>query len=86
MASRPANRLSKLISSLHKKLPSALHQPAQTLAFNSQVPRARGRCVAACAPVQGPDVISTLLNCIRRSSMRAPAAFGSKKWATMKLS
>ena len=34
---RPANRLSKLISSLHKKLPAALHQPAQTLAFNSQV-------------------------------------------------
>jgi hypothetical protein len=59
MASRPANRLSKLISSLQKKLPSALHQPAQTLAFNSQVPRARGRHVAACARVQGPGVIST---------------------------
>ena len=37
MAGRPANRLSKLISSLHKKLPGVLHQPAQTLAFNSQV-------------------------------------------------
>ena len=37
MATRKANKLSSLISSLHKKLPGALHQPAQTLAFNSQV-------------------------------------------------
>jgi hypothetical protein len=36
MATRKANKLSKLISSLHQKLPSVLHQPAQTLAFNSQ--------------------------------------------------
>ena len=36
MVTRKANKLSKLISSLHQKLPSMLHQPAQTLAFNSQ--------------------------------------------------
>ena len=29
----------QLISTLHKKLPSVLHQPAQTLAFNVQVCR-----------------------------------------------
>jgi hypothetical protein len=63
MASRPANRLSKLISSLHKKLPSALHQPAQTLAFNSQVPLCLGaastrRRVAACARSQGAGMKS----------------------------
>lgn len=33
----PRNKLSKLISSLHKQLPAVLHQPAQTFAFNSQV-------------------------------------------------
>jgi hypothetical protein len=33
----PRNKLSALIGSLHKKLPSVLHQPAQTLAFCSQV-------------------------------------------------
>ena len=37
MAARKANKLSKLISGMHRKLPSVLHQPAQTLAFNSQV-------------------------------------------------
>jgi len=65
MAGRPAglNRLSKLISSLHKKLPSALHQPAQTLAFNSQVLLCLGaastrRRVAACARSQGAGMKS----------------------------